>query len=63
MGGVFVSQSLTGILIAQFDSQAGLYPLEAYRAVFAAIALALGTAMVIYLRAIDQHPSRHAPQA
>jgi MFS family permease len=63
MGGVFVSQSLTGILIAQFEPQGGLYPLEAYRAVFAAIALALGTAMAIYLRAIDPHPSRHAPQA
>lgn len=63
MGGVFVSQSLTGVLVSQFPTQGGIYPLEAYRAVFAAIGLALVAAILVYSRAIDPHPRRHAPQA
>lgn len=63
MGGVFVSQSLTGVLISQFAAQAGMYPPEAYRVVFAAIGLALVVAILVYSRAIDPHPSRHASQA
>jgi hypothetical protein len=63
MGGVFVSQSLTGILVAWFPAEGGAYPQEAYRAVFAATAIALLAALAFYLRASDPHPSRHAPQA
>jgi MFS family permease len=63
MGGVFVSQSLTGILVAWFPAEGGAYPEEAYRAVFAATAIALLAALAFYLRASDPHPSRHAPQA
>jgi predicted MFS family arabinose efflux permease len=63
MGGVFVSQSLSGILVAWFPARGGIYPEEAYRAVFAALGIALVVAILLYLRSIDPHPSRHAPQA
>lgn len=63
MGGVFVSQSVSGLLVSLFPAQAGIYPVEAYRAVFAAMGLALALAIALYLRASDPHPSRHASQA
>jgi len=63
MGGVFVSQSLTGLLVAWFPAQGGIYPETAYRAVFGAIAAALLVAIAIYLKASDPHPSRHASKA
>jgi len=59
MGGVFVSQALTGVLVAQFSPDpAGGYPAQAYHAVFLALAGALALALVFYSRAVDPHPSR-----
>ena len=59
MGGVFVSQALTGLLVATFAPLPdGGYPREAYTAVFLALAAALALALAFYLRAIDPHPSR-----
>src|SRR6056297_3453222 len=59
MGGVFVSQALTGLLVAQFPPDpTGGYPAQAYHAVFLALAGALALALVFYSRAVDPHPSR-----
>ncbi len=59
MGGVFVSQALTGLMVAQFPvDPGGGYPGEAYHAVFIALAVALALALAFYSRAVDPHPSR-----
>ncbi len=64
MGGAFLSQSVTGILIdlAGRDGQ-GAYSAINYQLVFGALAAWLLLSLVIYTRAIDLHPSRHAPIA
>lgn len=64
IGGVFLQQILTGGLIALFPAQlvdgARVYPPEAYRAVFAFLALELCLALALYMRARDPHPNRLA---
>jgi MFS family permease len=55
MGGVFVSQAITGAIIDLFPAPGGAYPLEAYRIVFAAQALWLAATMILYLWARDPH--------
>jgi predicted MFS family arabinose efflux permease len=64
MGGAFLSQSMTGVLI-DLTGRAGngAYPAESYRLVFAALAGWLLLSLAFYTRAIDPHPSRHAPKA
>ena len=49
MGGTFVVQLVSGALIELFPAQAGVYPLDAYRLVFAAQALAIMVASAAYL--------------
>ena len=49
MGGTFVVQLVSGALIDVFPAQAGIYPLEAYRAVFAVQALGILVAGAAYL--------------
>lgn len=61
MAGVFVLQSVTGALVGLFDAPGGIYPIDAYRAVFAFQALALTLAMAVYLFAHD--PMREASKA
>ncbi len=64
MGGAFLSQTVTGMLIDLMGrSDQGLYRPEGYRLVFAALAGWLMLSLVFYLRAIDLHPSRHASKA
>lgn len=64
MGGAFLSQSVTGVLMdAVGRSSAGLYLPEGYRLVFAALAGWMLLSLVFYAGAIDPHPSRHAPRA
>jgi len=53
MGGVFVSQTLTGAAIDLFPAQDGAYPLAAYRLTFAIQAVFVAVAVVAYLRAHD----------
>ena len=53
MSGVFVLQFVTGLVIDLFPAKDGVYPIEAYRAVFALLALVLAGATLIYLRARD----------
>jgi hypothetical protein len=64
MGGAFLSQSVTGLLIDLVGrSESGGYSPEAYRVVFAALAGWLMLSLVFYVRAIDPHPIRHATKA
>jgi len=48
MGGTFVVQLLSGVLINLFPAQGGAYPLEAYRAVFAVQAASILVACATY---------------
>ena len=57
MGGVFVSQTVTGRAIDLFPAEAGVYPLASYRLVFALQAVCLLTTCIAYLWARD--PSVH----
>ena len=50
MGGTFVAQLASGALIDLFPAQAGVYPLAAYQAVFAAQAVAVLAACAVYAR-------------
>jgi MFS family permease len=50
MGGTFVVQLASGALIDLFPAQAGVYPLDAYRLVFAVQAVAIVIASAAYLR-------------
>jgi predicted MFS family arabinose efflux permease len=64
IGGAFLSQSVTGILMdAVGRSALGVYLPQGYRLVFAALAAWLLLSLAFYSRAIDPHPSRHAPRA
>jgi predicted MFS family arabinose efflux permease len=64
MGGAFLSQSVTGLLIDLVGrSDQGLYRPEGYRLVFAALAGWLLLSLAFYVRAIDPHPGRHALKA
>jgi len=61
IGGAFLSQSVTGMLMDMAGrSESGAYLALGYRLVFAALAGWLLLSLVFYTRAIDPHPSRHA---
>jgi hypothetical protein len=53
MGGVFVSQSVSGLAIDLFAATNGVYPLASYRLVFALQATFLVVAAAVYLTARD----------
>jgi MFS family permease len=53
MGGVFLCQSISGAVIELFPAVNGVYPLAAYRTVFALQALLIVTVSWVYLRARD----------
>jgi hypothetical protein len=57
MGGTFVVQLASGALIDVFAPVAGAYPLDAYRSVFAAQALAVLAACGIYAVMRAKSPS------
>jgi predicted MFS family arabinose efflux permease len=64
IGGAFLSQSVTGLLMdAVGAGEGGIYLPEGYRAVFAALAGWLFLSLLIYRGAIDPHPSTHAYKA
>ncbi|WP_445504608.1 MFS transporter [Microvirga sp. G4-2] len=64
MGGAFLSQSITGVLIDLMGrSETGTYSPEGYRLVFAVLGSWLLLSLVFYFKAIDPHPSRYAPKA
>ncbi|MCB1479564.1 MAG: MFS transporter [Tepidamorphaceae bacterium] len=53
MGGVFLLQLFTGLVVAWITGEAGVRPLAAYSGVFLCVAGALFVAVVFYLRAPD----------
>lgn len=65
MGGAFLSQSVTGMLIdlAGRNDRGSSYTAWNYNLVFGALAGWLLLSLVVYIRAIDLHPSRHALKA
>jgi predicted MFS family arabinose efflux permease len=64
MGGAFLSQSVTGMLIDFVGrSEQGLYRPEGYRLVFGTLAATLLLSLLFYIRAIDPHPSRYATKS
>lgn len=64
MGGAFLSQSITGMLIDLMGrSESGAYSAEGYRLVFAALGSWLLLSLFFYFKAIDPHPSRYASKA
>jgi MFS family permease len=63
IGGVFLSQSATGVLVDMVGrAPGGGYAEGAYQAVFGALGLWLLLSLIFYARAVDPHPSR-APAA
>jgi MFS family permease len=64
MGGVFLIQTATGVLVDLIGRTAtGAYAPAAYQAVFLVLALALAISLVFYARAGDSHPCRDMPKA
>jgi hypothetical protein len=64
IGGAFLSQSVTGLLMdAVGAGEGGIYLPEGYRAVFAALGGWLLLSLLVYRGAIDPHPSTHAHKA
>jgi MFS family permease len=60
IGGVFASQLVTGVLIDLFPAEGGVYPLAAYRLVFAFQAAILLAACAAYLAAREPMPEAAA---
>ena len=62
IGGVFVQQIVTGLIIGLFPYEvvegARVYPPEAYRAVFGFLAAQLALVVLVYLGAPDRHPAK-----
>ncbi len=58
MGGVFLSQTVSGAVIGMFPAEGGIYPLDAYRAVFGLQAVFALVAFVVYLGAKDPSHTR-----
>lgn len=64
IGGVFLSQSVTGLLMDMVGrEQGGGYPPDGYRLIFAALAAWMLLSLAFYTRAIDPHPASHAHKA
>jgi MFS family permease len=61
MGGIFVTQTVSGLAIDLFASQNGVYPLDAYRLVFALQAAFIVAAVGFYVTARD--PLRDSKRA
>jgi len=53
MGGVFLSQTISGFVIDQFPRDGDVYPVAAYQAVFGMQALALLAACWLYNRRVQ----------
>ena len=53
MGGVFLAQAVSGLLIDLFPAVNGVYPLAAYRVVFGLQAVLVAVSALIYLGARD----------
>ena len=58
MGGGFLVQFISGTIINLFPAEAGAYPLEAYRLVFALQAVLVLTGFIVYFGSRDSHLGR-----
>lgn len=58
MGGIFVLQGVSGLIISAFDMQGGAVPETGYRAVFGFLAAALLLSLIVYAGARDIKPGR-----
>ena len=58
MGGGFLVQSVSGTIINLFPTDGGVYPLEAYRLVFALQAVLVAAGFLAYWRSRETHSSR-----
>ena len=58
MGGGFLVQFVSGTIINLFPTEAGVYPLEAYRVVFALQALLVGIGFLAYWGTRETHMGR-----
>ena len=58
MGGGFLVQFVSGTIINLFASQAGAYPLDAYRVVFALQAALVLAGLLAYLGSRESHLDR-----
>lgn len=63
MGGAFALQTATGYAVSLFARADGAYPAAAYQVTFGLLGVALGAAILLFLRVADRHPLRHADQA
>jgi hypothetical protein len=61
MGGIFVLQSISGMIIGGFETVGGAPPETAYRAVFGFLGVALLVSLSIYAGARDIRPGEPAP--
>ncbi|MDH7799285.1 MULTISPECIES: MFS transporter [unclassified Beijerinckia] len=64
IGGVFIQQMVTGLVMAQFETRlvdgAQVYPEVAYRTAFGVLAAEVAFALLLYWRVKDTHPDRIA---
>jgi len=58
MGGGFLVQFVSGTIINLFPTEAGVYPLEAYRVVFALQAVLVAAGFLAYWGSRESHPGR-----
>jgi MFS family permease len=58
MGGGFLVQFVSGTIINLFPTEAGAYPLDAYRLVFALQAVLVVTGLLVYLGSRESHLGR-----
>ena len=60
MGGVFATQAVSGLIVGMFTDPGAIAPPEAYRSVFAALALFTLAGLALYLPARNVRPSQLA---
>jgi len=58
MGGGFLVQFVSGTIINLFPTEAGVYPLDAYRVVFALQAVLVAAGFLVYWGSRETHPGR-----
>jgi sugar phosphate permease len=60
MGGIFVLQAVSGLIVGSFASAAGTVPETAYRTVFGFLAACMLLSLMVYMRARDVKPGQTA---
>jgi hypothetical protein len=63
MGGVFISQTVSGVVVGLFAGRENTYEIAAYQAAFAVQAAFVGISMLIYTQARDRSHNSTASAA